>query len=125
MTPTTFIVGIPANDPDYYAEVCVMSDVLKYRFRVTIEREIEVDLPAHFASDEYLKDFREGLWYVEGVDDVAKYAAHMAADIGSGYNHDGLGLLSDSDFPKPPDVRFREVESDMESELLEKPKITA
>lgn len=101
-----------------------MSEVLKYKFRVTIEKEIEVDLPANFASEEYLKDFRAGLWCVEGGDDVAEYAARMAADCGSGYNHDGLGLLSDSDFPRPPDVRFRELESDMEAEILERPIVS-
>ena len=101
-----------------------MSDVLTYRVRVTIEKEITVHLPAHFAGDEYLKDFREGLWHVDGAGDVAQYAARMAAEMGSGYEHDGLGLLSYawSTHPRAPDVKFEVDYEDTETLILEQPK---
>ena len=101
-----------------------MTDVLTYKVRVTIEKEITVHLPAHFASDEYLKDFREGLWPVENVGEVAQYAARMAAEMGSGYEHDGLGLLSysHSEYPRVPDVKFDLDYEDVTADVLEEPK---
>jgi hypothetical protein len=101
-----------------------MTDVLTYKVRVTIEKEITVHLPAHFASDEYLMDFREGLWFVEDVGEVAQYAARMAAEMGSGYEHDGLGLLSYSysEYPRVPDVKFEVDYEDVTAEILEQPK---
>ncbi len=96
---------------------------IKRTVRVTIEKEIEIELtPAMFGGmsvEAYLAEFRNGLWHVDSIDDVVKYAACMAADGGRGYEHDGLGLLNDSDFPRPPDVRFREISEDVDSEVIQ------
>lgn len=97
---------------------------IKRTVRVTIEKEIEVELmPSMFGGmteEEFLAEFRKGLWNVETIDDVAKYAARMAATVGSGVEHDGIGLLSYhySSYPKEPDVKFREIIDECEEEIL-------
>ena len=88
------------------------------KFTVTIEKEIEVELPDNFAEEGYLKDFREGLWHVDSVEEVAAYAARMAAVYGAGISHDGIGLL-DYDwatYPRVPDVKFRELYEEITEE---------
>ena len=89
---------------------------------VTITKEIEVELtPAVFGPlsvEQYLDEFRKGLWPVDGLDDVFKYAAEMAAHYGDG-THDGLGLIGPhySTYPRVPDVKFEVKEQSTESEL--------
>lgn len=97
---------------------------IKRTVRVTIEKEIEIELmPSLFGDmteEEYLADFRKGLWYVESMDDVVKYAARTAAYYGGGGEHDGLGLLAAdySTHPRVPDVKFREISDESEEEIL-------
>jgi len=97
---------------------------IKRTVRVVIEKEIEIELmPTFFGSmteEEYLAEFRNGLWNVESMDDAIKYAARMAATVGSGYEYDGLGLLSHyySTNPRESDVKFREILDECEEEIL-------
>ena len=95
---------------------------IKRTVRVTIEKEIEIELtPAVFngmSIDEYLAEFRDGLWHVDTIDDVVKYAAILAADNGGGIQHDGLGLLDSNDFPRQPDVKFTVVSEDTDAEVI-------
>lgn len=92
--------------------------------RVTIETEVEVELtPIFFAQlseAEFLAEWRKSLWEVESMDDVIKHAAVMAVSYGSGVTHDGLGLVSSIHMTQPriPDVRFREISEEIESEIL-------
>lgn len=96
----------------------------KRLIRVLIEKEIEVvfteSLLGGLTEEEYLAEFRKSLWHVESMDEVAEYAARMAATLGGGYSHDGLGLLDHhySTYPRVPDVKFREVYSEVETEVL-------
>lgn len=102
-----------------------MSDSMKRKVRVTITKEIEIELtPAVFgdmSQEQYLEEFRKGLWKIEGIDDVFIYAAEMAAQYGGGHQHDGLGLLSehDSAYPRVPDTKFYVMDEDTESEFIE------
>ena len=102
-----------------------MTALLKRKVRVTIVKEIEIELtPATFgglSQDEYLKEFRASLWDVESIDDVIEYAARMAATCGGGYTHDGLGLLDtrNSTYPRVPDTKFVELDGDIETEFVE------
>lgn len=96
----------------------------KKKVRVTIIKEIEVELtPAvlgPLTEEEYLAEFNAGLFPVSSMDDVIKYAGEMAARYGGGYSHDGLGRV-DYDhvtLPKAPDVKFRELDEDVEVELI-------
>lgn len=97
---------------------------IKRTVRVTIEKEIEVELtPEMFAGmtvDEYLAEFRKGLWDVEGVDDLVKYAARCAAYGPVGREEDGLGLVNyrDSEYPRRGDVLVKEISDDCECEIL-------
>lgn len=92
--------------------------------RVTIEKYIEVEFPPEFFNgmtiDEYLAEFRKGLWPVESFDDVVKYAARVAAMDGAGQQHDGLGYVdySHATYPRVPDVKFRVISDDCEEEII-------
>ena len=92
------------------------------KVRVTIEKEIRIEMtPAMFGGmsvDEYLAEFRKGLWHVSSIDDVAKYAAGLAATNGGGVEWDGIGLLNNGDHPRAPDVRFEIIEDEVETEVL-------
>lgn len=98
-------------------------DPIKRTVRVTIEKEIEIELtPELFGGmteEQYLAEFRKGLWHVDTIDDVVKYAARMAAYHGGGHQHDGLGLLDHhhSTYPRVPDVKFRVIDDECEEEI--------
>ena len=94
---------------------------LKKTIRVTIEKEITIEFPDSMLTPEYLKEFRDGLWPVESIDDVFTYAARMAADGGTGHDHDGLGLLDYhySTYPKVPDVKVWQHDENYEEQIVE------
>lgn len=97
---------------------------IKRTVRVTIEKEIEVELtPAMFGGmtqEEYLAEFRKGMWHVESIDDVVKYAARCAAYGPIGREEDGLGLVNDRDstYPRKGDVLVHEIIDECECEIL-------
>ena len=95
-------------------------ETIKRTILVTIEKEIEIELPADLATKESIAEWCNGLWKIESVDDIFKYAARMAAYHGGGMQHDGLGLLdySHSTYPRVPDVKFRELSDECEEEIL-------
>ena len=91
--------------------------------RVTLTKEIKIYLtPKLFGPlsvDEYLKVFCQHFFEVESLDDVVIFAAEMAAQMGGGYEHDGLGLLDTQFSRKPPHVIFELLSEDCESEFIE------
>ncbi len=97
---------------------------IKKTVRVTIEKEIEIELmPSMFigmSKEEFIAEWKKGLFPVEGMDDIIEHAAAMAAEYGSGYELDGLGLIGYDHMTNPriPDVKFREIYSDIETEIL-------
>ncbi|MCB1900062.1 MAG: hypothetical protein KDH16_12270 [Rhodocyclaceae bacterium] len=99
-------------------------ETIKRTVRVTIEKEIEVELtPAVFGrmtKDEYLAEFRKCLWHVDDIDDVVKYAARCAAYGPVGVQEYGLGLINDRDsnYPRKGDVLVHEISDDCECEIL-------
>lgn len=96
---------------------------MKKTIKVTIEKVIEIELtPAMFGGlteAEYIAQFKQGLWQIDGLDDIYTYAARMAAHHGGGIEHDGLGLLAAhySTHPRVPDVKFRIVDEFTEEEI--------
>jgi hypothetical protein len=88
---------------------------------VTTTQTIKIEIDDKFATDEYLDDWRRGLWHIDGVDDVVKHAAEMVAAKMDGCNLDGIGLLgrSDSTYPRVPDTKFEIIDEEVESELVE------
>lgn len=102
----------------------IQQQSIKYRVRVTIEKEIEIEFPPEFFSpmtqDQFLTEFNRGMWTVEGMSGVAEYAARMAAQYGGGIEHDALGLLGEhySTYPRVPDVKFRELNDECETEVI-------
>lgn len=102
-----------------------MSADMKRTVRVTIIKEIEIELmPTVFGGlteAEYLKGFNDHLWNIDGIDDVFKYAAAMAAHHGGGMTHDGINLLAEScsTYPRIPDVKFKVLDKETEEEFVE------
>lgn len=98
--------------------------IYKKVLRVTIEKEIEIELTPTLLGEEteqeFLAGFSRAMWEVDSMDDIFKYAAEMAAKFGSGLEHDYLGLLSAhySTYPRVPDVKFREITDDCDVEIL-------
>ena len=94
---------------------------IKRKVRVTITKEIEVTLEDQAATPEFQEEWKKGLWHIDGVDDIAKYAAEMAAIHGPGYEHDGIGLLG-AEFhthPRKPDTFFDVTYEETETEIME------
>ncbi len=102
-----------------------MSALMKRTVRVTIIKEIEIELaPTFFGSmtqGEYLAEFSKSLFPIDGIDDIFKFAAQMAALYGGGMTHDGLGLLSEyhSNYPRAPDVKFKLLDEETEEDFVE------
>jgi hypothetical protein len=101
-------------------------EAIKRKVRVVIEKEVEIEITAEYFErlgmtlEEYLTAFRKGLWEVEGIDEVVKYAANVAATNGAGCEWDGLGLVNhaNSTYPRIPDVKFSILSEDVETEIL-------
>lgn len=70
-----------------------MAEMITRTVKVTIEKEIKVSFPAEMGTPESIADWSRGLWAINGVDDIAKYAAEQAAQGGDGCNLDGIGRL--------------------------------
>lgn len=93
---------------------------MKKTVRVTIEKEIEIDIPDHMLTPEYKADFESGLWKYEDENELFTYAARMAAGQGDGH-YEGLGFLGYrlAQYIATPDVRFEILYDDLETEVLE------
>lgn len=101
-----------------------MAEMIKRTVKVTIEKEIEVTFPAEWASAENIKEWCEGLWHIDGADDIAKYAARMAAYYGGGGDHDGIRRLVEEGMekflePGQPYMTFRELYDEAEEEIID------
>lgn len=62
-------------------------------YEVTITKRIRVNLPDSYATEESIAGWREGLWEIDGVDDIAQYAAILAASGEAECNNDGVGVM--------------------------------
>lgn len=102
---------------------------IKRKVRVTAEYEVEIIFPSKFFAyyrdkgvenyvEEFLKDFRKGLWDVENIDDVAIYAARVAALDGDGV-YDGLGNLANNYSSGEADVRYSIVAEEFDGEIID------
>ena len=97
---------------------------IKKTVRVTIEKEIEIELmPSMFGDmteEQFIAEWRKSLWEIKSMDDVVIHAAVMAASYGNGMTHAGIGLVDfhHATYPRVPDVKFREICEDIETEIL-------
>ena len=98
-------------------------EAMKKTVRVTIEKEIEIELtPDVFGSltiEEYLDEFSTILWPVNSIDEVFKYAAGMIAVAGEG-SYDMLGPVGRQDTENNGEswVKFKIVYEDREMEIV-------
>ena len=88
---------------------------IKRTVRVTVERLIEIEIPANFSEPKYIADWCSGLWHIDSVDDILKHAAETASLHGCG-EYDGLGLMSCYESRKP-EVKYEILEENAESEF--------
>ncbi len=69
---------------------------MKKTVRVTIEKEIEINLPDEVASEEFLNSFSEVMWPVDSVDDISEYVAKQITEYGNTFV-EGVGKASSWD----------------------------
>lgn len=95
---------------------------IKKVVRVTVEKDIEIELtPELFGEislEEYLEEFSSSLWEAY-LNEVFKYAARCAF-TGGGYSEDGLGLIARKSlcYPRAPGVIFTVIEDSSEEEII-------
>lgn len=98
-------------------------NTIKKTVRVTIEKEIEIELTPTFfgemTEEQIIAEWNKSLWPIESLDDVIKHAAVMAATYGDGHTLDGLGFIGGfhTTHPRVPDVKFREIYEEVETEI--------
>lgn len=101
-----------------------VTEPLTRTVRVTVTKDVKVTInPSMFfgmSIEEYLAEFRKGLWDVESIDDVVAYAARVGADSGHRRQEDGLGWIGSTSFykPEPLDVAVDVLYEDVETEIL-------
>jgi len=79
---------------------------MKKTVRVTIETEIEVDINDDDLTAEAVKEFQDGMFYIDGPDDLFKYAGTQFAQFGA-IRIEGLG-----------EVKFAENTFDSTAEIV-------
>lgn len=104
-----------------------MSEVLKFKVRVTTEREFNIVLPAKYLEPDIIASWERGLWNLgeDKVAEIVDYVARMAAYAPDG-DHDGIGRIHTSPHLKPNReenpyvVEAYEDYEDTEVEILER-----
>ncbi|WP_174874212.1 hypothetical protein [Vogesella oryzae] len=103
-----------------------LSNTLRYKIRVTTTKDVIVNVPKELTTPESIADWCRGLWHINGVDDIAEFAAKMAANYGSS-QHDGIGRIgTDVDARYAPndrkvDLVYDILDEDDETEIIERP----
>lgn len=99
----------------------MVTEPIKRRVRVNIEFEIDITLmPSMFGGksvEQYLEEFRKGLWDVDDIDDVVRHAAHIAS-FNRDTEEDGIGTMSHESSDKDTNVKYRIVSEETESEII-------
>lgn len=99
----------------------MVTEPIKKRVNVTVEFEIDITLmPSLFAGlsvEQYLEEFRKGLWDVNDIDDVVKHAAALAT-FDKDTEEDGIGTMSHEWSNKNTNVKYRIVSEETESEII-------
>lgn len=105
-----------------------LTNTLRYKVRVTITKDVIVNVPKELATPECIADWRRGLWHIDGADDIAEYAARMAAHDGGGSQYDGIGRLGTEIEAKyapedrKVDLVFDIDDEDTETEIIGRPR---
>lgn len=101
----------------------MIAERIEYTVEVTITKTVKVQLPADLAKPESIEEWRRGLWDIDGVQDIAKYAAEHAASGRAGFNLDGIGyLVGPHDSKKDSDTAtvYEILDEDCECEIVGK-----
>lgn len=73
---------------------------------VTIEKEIEVDIPDEMLTDEYLKEFSSYMFPADSIEELFEYAAQYVARFDQSFV-EGIG-----------NVGYTELLEDIETEIV-------
>jgi hypothetical protein len=90
--------------------------------RVVTEKEVRVTFPDGFfkndvdTEEKYIAVFNKEMWPIDSMDDVADYAARMAAEDGGRGTYDALGKIG-PEWDKP-DVIVSIGMEDSETEII-------
>ena len=80
---------------------------MKKIVRVTITKEIEIDIPDEMLTDEALEEFSSYMYSVDSVEELFEHAGQYIARFGQGFV-EGIGK-----------VGYTELFEDVETEVLE------
>lgn len=92
-----------------------LGKTMKKTVRVTIEKELEIDIPDELLTPEHVAAFSQSMWEIEGPDELFGHAARQIAYYGAHFV-EGLGQCGHT----TPDatVLFRELLDECEVEVL-------
>lgn len=109
------------NTPNNQNTISQKTDIsvqekIKVRVRVTTEAVYDIYLHPIFGTEEGIEQWRDGLWHIDDINDIAKYAASMIATGQTGANWDGTGVIGKigTKFPREPDTPYKEVKFEMD-----------
>ena len=88
---------------------------MKKTVRVTIEKEIEIDVYDDIASEEFLNSFSKVMWPVDSVDEIFEYIATRIAEYGNNFV-EGVGRASRSD--ESAEIEYKVVYEDVCCDIL-------
>lgn len=69
---------------------------VKKLIEITVTAQFEIELNEDLQAPDAVDQWKEGLWHIDGLQDVYKHAALMALKGYGGYCTDGLGHLMES-----------------------------
>lgn len=99
-------------------DICT-EEKIKVRVRVTTEAVYDIYLHHIFGTKEGIEQWRDGLWHIDDINDIAEYAASMIATGGTGVNWDGTGVIGKlgTKFPNEPDTPYEEVSFEFDTKV--------
>lgn len=94
--------------------------MIEFTVEVVITKIIKIQLADETATPEFHDDWKKSFWNINGTEDIAVFAAEMAAEYGAGTCHDGIGLLGNEyhTHPRKPDTFFQVLDEFVESEII-------
>jgi len=90
---------------------------MKKTVRVTIEKELEIDIPDEMLTPEHVEAFSKTMWEIEGPDELFGHVARQIAYYGAHFV-EGIGPCEHSSASDEETASFRELLDECEVEVL-------
>lgn len=90
---------------------------MKKTVRVTIEKELEIDIPDEMLTPEHVAAFSQTMWEINGPDELFGHAARQIAYYGAHFV-EGIGKCEHAPASDAETASFRELLDECETEVL-------